>query len=378
MMMPNFWGRPSRFEPALGTAEESPKFTLAPETLHEILQTIDVGLLVLDPPVSRLRFRNPASYEILGDGLAPLPYPDLHQLLVRPLEARPDEPVQAAVCRHGNRLLGIHRHQLPGGEYCIFLRNLTEKARLEAIAQAVNTMDNTRMIFSGIRHEIGNPLNSIKVTMAVLRDNLDHFPPERIEEYIERSLVEVSRIEFLLRSLRNFSMFENLDSSEQDLNILVNEFALLAQRDLEKHGISLRCHLASRPLPIQVDPRALHQVLLNLLANSVDALAGCGRPPSLVITTYQRDHLAQLLVRDNGCGMSEEQLQHLFQPFHTTKASGNGLGLVITRKLLAMMSANVEVHSREQVGTTVAITFPLPAAGPPREPPVAFNRGGEA
>lgn len=379
-MMPSLWGRQSRPEAVLAATEEYRRQDLAPGVLQEILREIDVGVLVLDPASEQVRFRNPASFEILGDHLAPLPYQDLHRILAMPEEnsEKSPEPEQASVERHGNRLIGIHRRRLPWGEYTLFLRNLTEKARLEAIAQAVNTMDNTGMIFSGIRHEIGNPLNSLKVTMTVLRDNLNLFPPDRIEEYIERSLGEVSRIEFLLRSLRNFSMFENLESSEQDLNFLVSEFAALAQRDLEKHGITLRCHISSRPLPVWIDPRALHQVLLNLLANSVDALANCGRQPTLLITTYQREDLVQLLVRDNGRGMNEEQLQHLFQPFHTTKTCGNGLGLVIIRKLLAMMSASVEIHSRENVGTTAAITFPLPVAAAERGDRDAAAPGVEA
>ncbi|AMV72266.1 hypothetical protein JCM30471_07500 [Desulfuromonas carbonis] len=362
-MRPLPWGRPPRpndrlFPSPAKTGQES---GLAPGTLDDILQVIDIGILTLDLGARQTGYRNAASFEILGDTEAPLGYPALHRLLIEPLRGEDGSiPLQGtAAQRHGDRILSLSLFRISPEGCCLFIRNITEKARLESIAQAVNTMDNIGFIFSGIRHEIGNPLNSIKVTMTVLRNNLENFSPAQIETYIDRTLGEIGRIEFLLRSLRNFSMFESVDCTIVDLNELLGDFIPLIERDLDKKGIELRCHLAPTPLLVRIDQRALHQVLLNLVTNAVDALAGEKENPHLVLTTYQRENLAQLIVRDNGCGMTEAQAKHLFQPFNTTKANGNGLGLVITRKLLALMTGSVEIHSREGVGTTVTVSLPL-------------------
>ena len=74
--------------------------------------------------------------------------------------------------------------------------------------------------------------------------------------------------------------------------------------------------------------------------------------------------LIWLTVEDNGCGIGPEQQKLLFQPFCTNKAEGNGLGLVITQKLLAKMNASLEIHSTEKIGTTVHIALPLAKAEP--------------
>jgi len=379
-MMPLPWGRHPRPDDSYSPspARTGPDSALAPGTLDDILQVIDIGILILDLSARKTGYRNSASFDILGDHESPLGYEALHHLLIEPLRGKEGViPLQGtAAQRHGDRLLGLTLFRISPESCCLFIRNITEKARLESIAQAVNTMDNIGFIFSGIRHEIGNPLNSIKVTMTVLRNNLGHFPPAQIEAYIDRTLGEIGRIEFLLRSLRNFSMFESVDCTTVDLNLLLSDFIPLIERDLDKKGIELRCHLAHAPLLVRIDRRALHQVLLNLVTNAVDALEGERETPHLVLTTYQRENLAQLIVRDNGCGMSEAQARHLFQPFNTTKANGNGLGLVITRKLLALMTGSVEIHSREGVGTTVTVSLPLQATETRQEQEREPGQGG--
>src|SRR3970282_1845245 len=88
--------------------------------------------------------------------------------------------------------------------YVSIRRDVTDKLRFESIAEAVNTMNSIGYVFSGIRHEIGNPLNSIKMTLNVLKKNLDKYGKDHILEYIDRALSESARIEYLLKSLKNF------------------------------------------------------------------------------------------------------------------------------------------------------------------------------
>jgi signal transduction histidine kinase len=330
----------------------------------EVLHNMGIGIIIIDESEQQIVFRNPATFDILQDAGAPWTLADLQTRLME----------QGALCGFevlagstlsfpiGNRLIGCSVHIVSPGHYSLILRDVTEKIRLESIAQAVNTMDNIGFIFSGIRHEIGNPLNSIKMTISVLRKNLDQFSREALGEYIERTYAEVLRMEYLLKSLKNFSLFEQLDIGCHELGAFLDKFFALVQNDFAKQGITLERHTPPEAIWVEFDPRALHQALLNLLTNAADALTG--RPwPRITITLRCVDRLVLLSVEDNGCGMNEEQQKLLFQPFCTTKVKGNGLGLVITQKLLAKMSSSIDIVSAEGSGTAVHIA--LPATDPP-------------
>ena len=105
---------------------------------------------------------------------------------------------------------------------------------------------------------------------------------------------------------------------------------------------------------MSVDPRALQQGLINIVVNASDAVAG--RPePTIVVSAVQSGSMIRLRVSDNGVGMSEGGKKDLFKPFYTTKATGTGLGLVITRKLVSRMSGFIEISSRRDLGTNVDI-----------------------
>ncbi|MCU0605893.1 MAG: ATP-binding protein [Candidatus Edwardsbacteria bacterium] len=100
--------------------------------------------------------------------------------------------------------------------------------------------------------------------------------------------------------------------------------------------------------------------MLNLLSNAADALEG--RDAKQIDITARRDGaLVRIALRDNGCGMSAEQLANLFKPFYTSKSTGTGLGLVITKNIIAKMNGTIEVDSRIGRGTEVVISIPATA-----------------
>ena len=157
-------------------------------------------------------------------------------------------------------------------------------------------------------------------------------------KYIGRMTTEVARMEYMLKSLRSFSMFEKVENAPLDLSGFLTQFHDLVQRDFERRGIRLQFNLSIENQYIQADVRALNQVLLNLLSNAADALEDRDNP-CITISARREEQMVVLEVEDNGCGMSEEQLRCIFRPFYTNKARGNGLGLVITQKLLTQMGA---------------------------------------
>jgi len=329
-------------------------------TYADLLEKLDIGVIVFDPTTGKVDYRNQAVFEILKDGGDELVGDELLSLFNS--EQQPSTNLTRAgssqTIAYQGHMLGYTHYHINDRCRCIFVRNITEKLRLESIAQAVNTMDNIGFIFSGIRHEIGNPLNSIKMTLSVLRNNLAKFPPETIEEYFERAQQEIGRMEYMLKSLKNFSMFENVECQDVDLAHFMDRFLPLLSRDLESKGILLRIEGFENSIFVLVDPRALHQALLNLVANAADAVIGRERPVIALRLRFS-DHLAWIYVEDNGCGMSEDEQKRLFQPFCTNKTDGNGLGLVIVQKLLTKMNASIDVQSAPGRGTTMRIALPM-------------------
>ncbi len=247
--------------------------------------------------------------------------------------------------------------------FALACRDVSERKRLESIAEAVNMMDHVGFLFATLRHELGNPINSLKTALAVLRANLEQFQPATVERYLDLMNVEVGRVEYLLKTLRSFNQHEAPRSEPVAALPFLRGFAVLVAPELAQRGISLvlaepgddvaadECLLA--------DERALHQVLLNLVHNAADAVAGRSGGRVEIALRREGRRLA-VLVRDNGPGLSTEQRQKLFRPFFTSKPKGTGLGLVIVKKLVARMGGTVEVESVQGKGATFRVSLPRP------------------
>ncbi len=236
-------------------------------------------------------------------------------------------------------------------------RDITKEKRLESIAEAANLMTNIGYIFSGIRHEIGNPINSIKLALTVLNNNIKKYSLEKIQEFTKRSLDEVLRVEYLLKALKNFSLFETPETQTIVINTFITHFVNLIQDDFQKNGISVRAELPPEEIMGITDPRALHQVLLNLFTNAADALSDT-KDPTIIIQLKVAEGLIRIEVIDNGCGMDTEEQSNLFKPFYTSKQHGTGLGLVIVKKMLAKMQSTIKILSEKNTGTCVIIFIP--------------------
>jgi PAS domain S-box-containing protein len=241
--------------------------------------------------------------------------------------------------------------------YVAIKRDITEKARLESIAEAVNTMNNMGYIFSGIRHEIGNPINSIKMTLSMLRGNISRFELETVERYLDRCIDEIRRVEYLLKAFKNFNMYEHLEPQHISIRSFMEKFLALIKNDFSRKDIDISLDVSQSADFCYADPRALHQVLLNILVNAGDACNG-RKDPHISISVSGFSDLIGIRIQDNGCGMAEDQIRNLFRPFFTTKPDGTGLGLVIAKRMLAMMGGTIEIRSKKGEGTVVDIFLP--------------------
>ena len=320
-----------------------------------------VGIIVLDTEKEAVTFQSNSISEMLKE--TPVRAYDFETIREAFLSGQDGTgPSNESYCtsktlQTGKKRLCYTVYKINRDSVLIFIRDITDKTRLESIAEAVNTMENTGYIFSGIRHEIGNPINSIKMTLSVLKKNLDEFSRDRAVEYIDRALAEISRIEYLLKTLKSFNMFENPVLQKVHLPSFLDSLTSLVESDFGKRGIQIRTLISRDVNYICADQRALQQVMLNVLTNASDALEGRDNPEISISAMNTTGDYVSIIVKDNGCGIPEIQQQNLFKPFYTSKADGTGLGLVITEKLLTMMRGTIEIESTENVGSTVTISI---------------------
>jgi signal transduction histidine kinase len=239
----------------------------------------------------------------------------------------------------------------------VLLTDVTAQKRMETIVEATNLTKNLGFIFSGIRHEIGNPVNSIKMALTVLHKNLDSYDKDTIEEFVSRSLEEVARLEYLLKALKNYSLFEKPFVQNVAIDEFMKNFLPLIKDDLEMKGIDIRTNIPKGNLVALTDSRALHHVMLNLLTNAADAVADRDNG-HLTITAERRSPSIIIKVDDNGCGIPQEDRSKIFTPFFTSKPQGTGLGLAIVQRMLLSMDSTISVESISDFGTTVTIALP--------------------
>lgn len=324
-----------------------------------ILENIDLGILLIDNENQTIILQNTFASNLLDLTSEPIDYSGIKTLFSLDPEG-PSFSGKFGVSQsihYKDKILGYTAYIINDTFIWILIRDITEKTRLESIAAEVNTMDNIKYIFSGIRHELGNPINSIKMALSVLKTKLDMCPRETIREYADRILTEISRVEYLLKSLKSFGMFDNPVIQNVNIVTFLHRFVSLTDEDLKKKGIELRMEMSPDVQWVRADPRALQHVILNLVTNATDALEDSGKPV-LHINTKRNNGMICIHLKDNGCGMSDEIINNLFKPFYTTKSSGTGLGLTITKKMLTKMNGFIEIESSKGIGTTATICLP--------------------
>ncbi len=292
--------------------------------------------------------------------------PDLNALIRQALENGKTDP-ESLVCRKKDlSLFEVKFRVSPVFDDLGNLINIvavtqdvTGQKRLKSIKEASTLTENLGSIFSGIRHEIGNPMNSIKMALTVLNKNLGHYPEATIQEFIERSLREVERVESLLKEFKNFSLFEAPSVEMNRIDVIVQNFLEGMKkrnsiRDIAMHSPPL---LPREEVWGYTDPKALEQVLLTLTDNAIDALESTAHP-EIHFRLSQATGLVHLDISDNGCGMTEDQQKDLFTPFNTSKMNGTGLGLVMVKKMLAKMDTTIRIKSTPKAGTCVTLCIP--------------------
>ncbi len=247
----------------------------------------------------------------------------------------------------------------------MIIEDLTDLGNLEAELEHNNRLASVGRLAAGVAHEIGNPVTGI----ASLAQNLRHEnDPEIQRQSLDDILLQTRRISGILQTLNSFSRGSlHLQRNETfPLLEVLNEATHLVQLTHKHDSIRFEVNCAD-DIQLSGNRQQLAQVLVNLLTNAADASID-GDTVDLMV--FPHDNEVTLEVMDQGEGISEEIRNMVFEPFYTTKPTGQGtgLGLSLVHKIIQDHSGRIEIDSEPGIGTRIIITLPIQAPEPAYEP----------
>ncbi|MEN8134444.1 MAG: HAMP domain-containing sensor histidine kinase [Thermodesulfobacteriota bacterium] len=329
----------------------------------DVLGKIETGIIILDQVNRQIYFRNQQADKIWKFiHASSYDYEELSAMMFNELDQIKNSDVACSDksqinCDHCSFAYCVCRVEGSKQYVAVIINDVTDQSRLEAIDEASEMMNNISNVFSGIRHEIGNPLNSMKMALTVLKMNLEKFSKDEVRVYMDRMIDDVAKMESLLKSFKNFNMFEKPNTVRVDLAMFFQSLTRLLSADVRKKNIDISINVLPEARWVAVDTRALQHVAMNILANALDALDGI-EGPTLRIRGETIGETVFLSIIDNGCGMPVDLVENAFKPFFTTKPHGTGLGLVISKKMLGQMNCDIKLQSEKGYGTTVTLSMP--------------------
>ena len=378
------------------------------ERFQTLLQQAPIGILLIDKAGTFI-YANPKFTEIFGYDLTDVPdgrtwfrlaYPDsqyrkmvisdwLYDLKTRqPGEQRPR--VFDVICKEaGKKVINFMPVNLETGENLVVCEDITERLILENQLQHAQKMEAVGVLAGGVAHDFNNLLQGISgYTQLLLMDKAAGDPDLPKLKAIEKSVARAAR---LVRQLLLYSRKDVTERRFINLSLEISQIVSIMERTLPKM-IDIELNRCNRLWTVNADPAQIEQAILNLGINAADAMPDGGR---LIIETqnvvmmenHAQRHVGApagnyvlLTVSDTGCGMDKKTLDHIFEPFFSTKGvgKGTGLGLASVYGIVKGHGGYVYCESGVGKGTTFKIYLPAtdhqepqPVSCPPEVPPKA-------
>ena len=261
-----------------------------------------------------------------------------------------------------------HGHDLKVKEYHGYLVDITERRELEVQLRQAQKMEAIGRLAGGIAHDFNNIITAIMGYCNLLAEDVADQPV--LKEEVDGILSAAHRAVNLTRQLLAFSRKQPVEAKTIDANNALTDLEKMARR-LVRENIALKLYLNAKHSMISIDPGQFEQVIVNLMVNAKDAIAGAG---TIQIETSNIDsdgsgrhhgiakgHWLRIALRDSGSGIAEEDLQRIFEPFFTTKAKdqGTGLGLSNVYAIVNRSGGRIAVESEPGRGTSFFIYVPL-------------------
>ena len=238
------------------------------------------------------------------------------------------------------------------------VQKLREKRALEEKLREVEHLSGIGQFARGIAHEIRNPLNFISLSIDHLREKyvpLEDARKEKFESLMMSIKQEIQRLNKLVGGFLDYGKPIKLSLREVELHSLVDEVLALVLAKAEKDNVEIITRYEVLP-KLSLDPELIKTCIFNVVLNAFQAMPGGGR---LTVSTKASNSKVSIFFEDTGTGISRENLSKIFDPFFSTKESGLGLGLAMTRRVVEEHGGKVDFQSAEGKGSTIIMSFPF-------------------
>jgi two-component system, sporulation sensor kinase E len=343
---------------------------------EEIFNTLQEGVLVITLD-GEIDYANDAAHRLIGLGADELAGQILWRLVpgLRPsLGAALEDDTAAAlpvVAREFEltypeprtvRLYMVPFHGEGRGDarrFAVILTDVTRDKQTTAQQIEDERTSSILLLAAGVAHELGNPLNSLTIHLQLIERKLKKLKASKEADSLADSVnvcrAEVARLDGIISNFLDAIRPRPPDLSELDLAEVLTEVLRFQQSEFSDRRVTVEAEELAQLPRVMADRNQLKQVFFNITKNALDAMQPGGR---LKIRARADDQSVFLLFGDSGSGIKQEDLVRLFQPYHTTKPGGHGLGLMIVQRILREHGGQVGIESKEGVGTVVTLQFP--------------------
>ncbi|WP_420846076.1 PAS domain-containing protein [Neobacillus notoginsengisoli] len=241
-------------------------------------------------------------------------------------------------------------------QYMAIRNDITERKKTEEMLHRQDKLAAVGQLAAGVAHEIRNPLTSMKGYAEFLQ--LDERDPER-QEFLNIILDEIERVNVIVEDFMVLAKPKVVELEEKNVIPVIQTVLSLLEFEARKKNVKLHFDYSNEIVQIECDENRLKQVFLNFVKNGIEAMPNGGE---LHVKTSIHENNVQISIQDTGVGIPEEKLKKLGEPFYTTKKNGNGLGLMVSFKIIESHNGKVFVESEPNKGTTFNIVLPAKIA----------------
>ena len=261
----------------------------------------------------------------------------------------------------------------------ILVRDVTEKKNQEVLLHRMENLANLTNLAAGMAHEIKNPLGAISIHIQLItkalekaRENNNQLPPPKfVEDHIDVVNEEIDHLNKLIMDFLFAVRPVNASLQLKKPAALIQNIADFITPEFHDNDVTVKVIIKDEQSRLLVDEKLLRDVMLNLSQNALAAIKTkkdeSAHPEKyqgeFTIECESKDNKYYIIVSDNGCGMKNETVSKIFEPYFTTTANGNGLGMTIVYKIVKEFSGDIQVKSEEGKGTVFTMAFPLQQDG---------------
>lgn len=327
---------------------------------EKILQNIFIGVITMDGK-GIISFANQLASLILkieNEKLIGLSYKETFLGQLFSLDAFQDKKGEGEVWIHGEKRLldyDVGRIFTTDGKvekFILLFRDITEERRMQESIKTKDKLQSLGNMVTAIAHEIRNPLTAIKTYAELLPRKMDN--PEFQRMFSKDIPCEIDRINDLIKDLLEYARPRKPFREKIHLFTAINSVLALLKNKIIAENIIIENHIED-DIYVDMDKNHFKQIFLNLLLNAIESMDKSEK--RITCFTKNTKKKVYLYIQDNGCGMDEEVMEKIYNPFYTTKSDGTGLGLFVCFQLLTENGVTLRQESIKGKGTTFIMEF---------------------